>query len=208
MLTGESTPIIKVRMTATDDIYDTNDPEYEKYILFSGTKIVQKRIIGRTEPLGIIFRTGFNSFKGNLIGGILFPQKDKDTFTRDSVKYIIFMGIVAIIGFGISLKFLIVEAELKTNEIIEKFFDLFTTTVPPSLPACLSIVITYSLRRLDDKGIFYIQRERIKKAGSENILVFDKTGTLTEDHLDINGFITVKMNKSKQFEFNILLKVV
>ena len=43
MLTGESTPVIKVRMPETEDIYDTNKPEYEKYILFAGTKIVQKR---------------------------------------------------------------------------------------------------------------------------------------------------------------------
>ena len=202
MLTGESTPVIKVRMTATDDIYDTNDPDYEKYILFAGTKIVQKRRIGTTEPMGIVYRIGFNTFKGNLIGGILYPKKDKDTFTRDSVKYIIFMGIVTIIGFGISLKFLIVEGELTAREIIERFLDLFTTAVPPSLPACLSIGITYSLRRLENKGIFCIQRDRVNKAGSVNILVFDKTGTLTEDHLDINGFVSVKMNKNKQFEFN------
>ena len=202
MLTGESTPVIKARMTSTDDIYDTNDPDYEKYILFAGTKIVQKRRIGNTEPAGIVFRTGFNTFKGNLIGGILYPKKDKDSFTRDSVKYIIIMGIMTIIGFLVSLKFLIVEADLTTREIIEKFLDLFTTAVPPSLPACLSIGITYSLSRLKDKGIFCIQRDRVNKAGSVNILVFDKTGTLTEDHLDINGFVTVRMNKNKQFEFN------
>ena len=202
MLTGESTPVIKVRMTSTEDIYDTNDPEYEKYILFAGTKIVQKRRIGTTEPTGIVFRTGFNTFKGNLIGGILYPKKDKDHFTRDSVKYIIIMGIMTIIGFAVSLKFLIVEGELTAREIIERFLDLFTTAVPPSLPACLSIGITYSLHRLNDKGIFCIQRDRVNKAGSVNILVFDKTGTLTEDHLDINGYVSVRMNKDKQFEFN------
>ena len=202
MLTGESTPVIKARMTSTDDIYDTNDPDYEKYILFAGTKIVQKRRMGNTEPAGIVFRTGFNTFKGNLIGGILYPKKDKDTFTRDSVKYIIIMCIMTVVGFLISLKFLIVEGDLTTTEIIERFLDLFTTAVPPSLPACLSIGITYSLSRLKDKGIFCIQRDRVNKAGSVNILVFDKTGTLTEDHLDINGFVSVRMNKNKQFEFN------
>ena len=205
MLTGESTPVIKVRMTSTDDIYDTNDPDYEKYILFAGTKIIQKRKIGVSEPTGIVFRTGFNTFKGNLIGGILYPKKDDDKFTRDSVKYIIFMGILTVVGFCISLKFLIVEAELTTREIIEKLLDLFTTAVPPSLPACLSIGITYSLSRLKDKGIFCIQRDRVNKAGSVNILVFDKTGTLTEDHLDIKGFVSVKMNKNKEFEFNPFL---
>ena len=202
MLTGESTPVIKVRMTATDDIYDTNDPDFEKYILFAGTKIIQKRKIGVSEPTAIVFRTGFNTFKGSLIGGILYPKKDEDKFTRDSIKYIIFMGILTVVGFCISLKFLIVEAELTTREIIEKLLDLFTTAVPPSLPACLSIGITYSLSRLKDKGIFCIQRDRVNKAGSVNILVFDKTGTLTEDHLDIKGFVSVKMNKNKEFEFN------
>ena len=202
MLTGESTPVIKVRMTSTEDIYDTNDPEYEKYILFAGTKIVQKRRIGTTEPVGIVYRTGFNTFKGNLIGGILYPKKDTDNFTRDSVKYIIIMGIMTIVGFAISLKFLIVEGENTAREIIERFLDLFTTAVPPSLPACLSIGITYSLSRLSDKHIFCIQRDRINKAGSVNILVFDKTGTLTEDHLDINGFVNVRMDSNKKFQFN------
>ena len=142
MLTGESTPVIKVRMPSTEDIYDTNNPEYEKYILFAGTKIVQKRPMGKTDPMGIVFNTGFNTFKGNLIAGILYPKKDKDNFTRDSVKYIIIMGIMTIVGFAISLKFLIVEGENTAREIIERFLDLFTTAVPPSLPACLSIGIT------------------------------------------------------------------
>ena len=202
MLTGESTPVIKVRMTPTDDIYDTDDADCEKYILFAGTKIVQKRQIGRTEPTAIVYRIGFNTFKGILIGGILYPKKDDDSFTRDSVKYIIFMGIMTIVGFAISLKFLIVEGELTTKEVIERFLDLFTTAVPPSLPACLSIGITYSLSRLKDRGVFCIQRDRVNTAGSVNILVFDKTGTLTEDHLDINGFVSVKMNKNKEIEFN------
>ena len=202
MLTGESTPVIKVRMTSTDDIYDTTNPDYEKYVLFAGTKIIQKRKIGNNEPIGIVLNTGFNTFKGNLIAGILYPKKDKDNFTRDSVKYIIIMGIMTIVGFGISLKFLIVEGENTATEIIERFLDLFTTAVPPSLPACLSIGITYSLSRLSDKGIFCIQRDRVNKAGSVNILVFDKTGTLTEDHLDIKGFVTTKINENKKFEFN------
>ena len=202
MLTGESTPVIKVHMPETHDIYDTDENDCEKYILFAGTKIVQKRRIGKMEPAGIVFRTGFNTFKGNLIAGILYPKKDDDSFTSDSVKYIIFMCIMTIVGFFITLKFLIVEGELSFKEIVIRFLDLFTTAVPPSLAACLSIGITYSLSRLNDRGVFCIQRDRINKAGSVNILVFDKTGTLTEDHLDINGFVSVRMNQNKQFEFN------
>ena len=201
MLTGESTPVIKVRMPQTDNIFNTKESDSDKYILFGGTKVVQKRKIGKGMPLGIVFQTGFKTFKGNLINAILYPKPEDDSFTKDSVKYIIFMGILCIVGFAISLKFLIVDAELSNREIVEKFLDLFTTAVPPSLPACLSVGITYSLSRLKKKGIFCIQRDNVNKAGNVNILIFDKTGTLTEDHLDISGYVSVKINENNQFEF-------
>ena len=201
MLTGESTPVIKVRMPDTDNVFNTKEADSDKYILFGGTKVVQKRNTGKGMPLGIVFQTGFKTFKGNLINAILYPKPDDDSFTRDSVKYIIFMGILCIIGFAISLKFLIVDGELSDKEIVEKFLDLFTTAVPPSLPACLSVGITYSLGRLKKKGIFCIQRDNVNKAGNVNVLVFDKTGTLTEDHLDISGYVSVKINENNQFEF-------
>ena len=115
----------------------------------------------KKEKLEIMNQWEFNTFKGNLIAGILYPKKDKDNFTRDSVKYIIIMGIMTVVGFAISLKFLIVEGENNAREIIERFLDLITTAVPPALPACLSIGITYSLSRLSDKEIFCIQRVSI-----------------------------------------------
>jgi len=201
MLTGESTPVIKVRMAGTDNIFNTKEADSDKYILFGGTKVVQKRKIGKGNPLGIVFETGFKTFKGNLINAILYPKPDDDHFTKDSVKYIIFMGILCIVAYAISLKFLITQGELSNKEIVEKFLDLFTTAVPPSLPACLSVGITYSLSRLKKKKIFCIQRDNVNKAGSVNILVFDKTGTLTEDHLDISGYVSVKLNENNQFEF-------
>ena len=40
ILTGESTPVIKYNMTYSDDIYNTNNSDYDKYMLFAGTKIV------------------------------------------------------------------------------------------------------------------------------------------------------------------------
>ena len=43
MLTGESTPVIKVRMSGTENIFNTKESEADKYILFGGTKVVQKR---------------------------------------------------------------------------------------------------------------------------------------------------------------------
>ena len=202
MLTGESTPVIKVRMVGTNDIYDTTNSSHEKYLLFAGTKIIQKRKIGNNKIMGLVFNSGFNTFKGNLIRGILHPKKEKSQFIHDSIKYIIIMSIFSLVGFCAVLKFLIVDGKNSAGEILYRFFDLFGTAVPASLPACLVIGVSYGISRLKDKKIMCIQRDRLNRAGSVNILVFDKTGTLTEDHLDINGFVSVRMNQNNQFEFN------
>ena len=208
ILTGESTPVIKFNMTYSDDIYNTNNIDYDKYMLFAGTKIIQKRKIGEKETIGLVYRTGFNTFKGSLITGILYPKEMGDAFIRDSVKYIILMGILTLVGFFVSLKFLIVEGGATKMDIIEILLDLFTTTVPPSLPTCLSIGISYSLSRLNKKGIFCIRRDRINMAGRVNILVFDKTGTITENSMDKIEFISVKINTNKEFEFNPLTESI
>ena len=202
MLTGESTPVIKVRMISTNDIYDTTNSSHEKYLLFAGTKIIQKRKIGNSKIFGLVFNSGFNTFKGNLIRGILHPKKEKNKFSNDAVKYIVIMTIVSLVGFGIALKFLIVDGKNSVGEILFRFMDLFGTAVPASLPACLVIGISYGLSRLKEHKIICIERDRLNKSGEANILVFDKTGTLTEDHLDIKGFITTRINENKKFVFN------
>ena len=202
MLTGESTPVIKVRMIGTNDIYDTTNSSYEKFILFAGTKIIQKRKIGNNKIMGIVFNSGYNTFKGNLIRGILHPKKEKSQFIHDSIKYIIIMSIFTLVGFGVVLKFLIVDHKNSAGEIVYRFFDLFGTAVPASLPACLVIGVSMGISRLKDKKIMCIQRDRLNRSGEINILVFDKTGTLTEDHLDIKGFVTTKINGNKKFDFN------
>ena len=201
-LTGDSTPVMKERMNSNEDIFDTNKLEYEKHTLFTGTKIILKRKVGIDEPKAIVFRTGFETFEGNVIADILNADEDDQNFTRDSIKYIIIMGILTIIFFSISLKFLIVEGKYSAYDTFIYFLDLITDTIDPSLPTCLSIGVTYSLSRLKRKGFFTAKRYKINKAGSVNMLIFDKTGTLTEDHLDIKGFVTTEMNDNKQFKFN------
>ena len=201
-LTGDSHPVNKEPITANEEIFNTNHPEYEKYVLFAGTKIIYKRKMGISKPKGIVYRTGFETVKGDMISNILNSDEDDENFTRDSIKYIIIMGILTIISFSISLKFLIVEGGYSAYDVVIYFLDLITDTINPSLPTCLSMGITYSLSRLKRKGFFSTKRYKINKAGSVNMLIFDKTGTLTEDHLDVKGFIYTQINKNGQFEFN------
>ena len=198
MLTGESTPIIKSQIPKIKDHF--NYEADKKYFLFAGTRIIQKRSRDKKRLLGLVTEIGFSTIKGNLIRSILFPKKMDEKFQKDSYKYIAFMGCLCIVGFAISIPFLLETQDWE--EIIKKSLDLITTAVPPSLPACLGIGISYSISRLKKQSIMCIARDRVNSAGKVNILCFDKTGTLTEDHLDIYGYRPVKMkNKNQEFYF-------
>lgn len=88
-------------------------------------------------------KTGFNTTKGLLIKSILFPKPTKFKFFADSLKFIFSMGILAVIGFLITL-----PQQLKIiplNEIIIKFIDLFSIIIPPFLPAALSVGMLVAL---------------------------------------------------------------
>jgi len=150
MLTGESVPIIKAHIPNTNHMF--NPKHDHKYILYAGTKVIQKRSVGKSKVLGVVLNTGFNTEKGNLIRSIIFPKESEFNFKTDSVKYIYFMACLSIIGFSISLPFLL-NTNMSFYEIIVKALDLVTTTVPPALPACIGIGITYSLSRLKEYGI-------------------------------------------------------
>jgi cation-transporting ATPase 13A3/4/5 len=192
MLTGESIPIIK---TGVPNAGSKFDPDVDKkFILYAGTKIVQKRSQFDDKVLGLVESIGFNTEKGNLIRQILFPVDTEYKFQKDSVRYILFMACLSMIGFLVSIPFYIFNG-MGVSDIIERGLDLVTTTVPPSLPACLGIGITYALSRLKVWGLICINRERVNVAGRVNMICFDKTGTLTEDHLDIYGFRPIKLSQ-------------
>ena len=207
LLTGDSTPIIKNGMNQSDNIFDTTNNSYEKFVLFSGTKILEKRSLKNQKVLGVVYETGFKTLKGKLIGGILNPKYELSKFEKDSLKYIFIMLILTIISFLIPLSKLIYE--LDTKNIILFFLDNLTTAIPISLAGCIKICITHSLDRLKKLDIYSISRETLTTLGSVNLVVFDKTGTLTEEQVEIKGYLPVKYNQDKKyFEFSNYLNEI
>jgi len=198
MLTGESTPLIKTNILTKSEVFNKND--HQKHLLYAGTKIIQKRPTNDNKVLAVALHIGFKSEKGNLIRSILFPKESEIKFKKDSINFIYFMGVMALLGYFASFPFAI-KNEVTGLELFYRFFDLITTTVPPALPACLGIGITYALSRLKEYGIICISRDRVNVAGKINMICFDKTGTLTEDHLDIYGFRPIYYSKGV-FQFN------
>jgi cation-transporting ATPase 13A3/4/5 len=97
------------------------------------------------------------------------------------------MAILAIIGFCSTLPTML-RSNLRILEIVDRSLDLITITVPPALPAAMTVGIVFALGRLKRKKIYCISPDRVNIAGRINMMVFDKTGTLTEDGLQVFGF--------------------
>jgi len=96
------------------------------------------------------------------------------------------MAVVGISGFCITLPKLIKNGE-DGAELVDKSLDLLTITVPPALPATMSVGVAFAISRLKKSKIFCISPPRVNVSGMIQIMVFDKTGTLTEDGLEILG---------------------
>ena len=210
MLTGESTPIIKSHLPNIKQNFDEENDT--KYFLFAGTKIVQKRPENKRPVIALVYSTGFNTVKGNIIRSILYPVEMDSKFANESVKFMIFMAILCVVGFLSVLPFKIRMAKKEDTdkkrrdayiEIGTQGLDLITTAVPPSLPCCLGIGIGIAQRRFKKKGIMCINREKITSAGRIDVCVFDKTGTLTEDHLNIAGFLPVEAHQKDETQINL-----
>ena len=96
------------------------------------------------------------------------------------------MAVVAIGGICVTLPKLIANGT-SAAKLIDKSLDLFTITVPPALPATMSVGVAFAISRLKKSKIFCISPPRVNVSGLIQIMVFDKTGTLTEDSLQLMG---------------------
>ncbi|KIH42404.1 IC domain protein, HAD ATPase, P-type family, partial [Ancylostoma duodenale] len=72
------------------------------------------------------------------------------------------------------------------RRVIVRALDIITITVPPALPAAMSVGIINAQLRLKNKEIYCISPSTINTCGAINVVCFDKTGTLTEDGLDFH----------------------
>ena len=187
-LTGESIPITKTPIKDRISEKDIFDPyQDKKNILYEGTNVIQSKP-AKDSPyvLALVIRTGFSTTKGQLIRNILYPKPNKFRFFDESLKFIMVIAVLTIIGFFIVLPQLL--ETMDTREIVFKFLDLVTIAIPPSLPAAMNVGISFALDRLKKKNIFCISPPRVIVGGRVNMVCMDKTGTITEDNMEFIGF--------------------
>uniref|UniRef100_A0A668AXP5 ATPase cation transporting 13A2 n=1 Tax=Myripristis murdjan TaxID=586833 RepID=A0A668AXP5_9TELE len=184
MLTGESVPVLKTPLPASEGRYSSDSER--RHTLFCGTQLIQAkgRGTGGTGAIAVVTSTGFFTAKGDLISSILYPQPINFRFYRDAAKFLLFLGFVALIGTIYSFIATVLELVIRT-------LDIVTIVVPPALPAAITTGTIYAQRRLKRQGVFCISPPRINVCGKISLFCFDKTGTLTEEGLDVWGVMEV-----------------
>lgn len=189
MLTGESIPVMKTPLSNSEATY--NPESQRRHTLFCGTQIIQAKGGGPGKgAIAVVTCTGFLTAKGDLISSILYPQPLDFRFYRDAMKFLLFLGLLALIGTIYSLVILS-KSNTPWKELIIRSLDIVTIIVPPALPAAITTATIYAQNRLKRQGVFCISPPRINICGKISLFCFDKTGTLTEEGLDVWGVMEV-----------------
>ena len=203
MLTGESVPVAKSALECppSGEEEAKYDPEGNKQnTLFSGTTVIQTRFHSNSKVLAVVVRTGFGTSKGGLIRSILYPKPLGFKFYEDSIKFILFLSAVALVGMTYCAYVYITRGS-DWSMTLKRCLDIITVVVPPALPAAMTIGTFYGQKRLRKNKIFCLQPNRINVAGKLKLVCFDKTGTLTEDGLDLHSVIGTATNVDGELDF-------
>ena len=197
MLTGESSPVKKNALPYDDQNFSPRD-ENKTSILYSGTMCLESRYYKKDQVpiLGLVYETGFNTLKGQLVRSILYPKPTSFNFYRDSLKFLLAMAFVTLLGLSWTI-YTFERFNATSDEFVFACLDMITVIIPPALPTCMSFGIAFALYRLRKKQIYCINTEKINVAGRIDIMCFDKTGTLTEEGLELKGIIPIKSQDSK-----------
>lgn len=89
-------PVTKTPPHASDDPYISSN--YRRHTLFAGTTVIQSRYYGGEYVLASVVKTGFDTTKGSLVKSILYPTPVGLKFYKDSLKFVVFLFIIATVG--------------------------------------------------------------------------------------------------------------
>ncbi|TPX78470.1 hypothetical protein CcCBS67573_g00203 [Chytriomyces confervae] len=199
-LTGESVPVVKSAMGYFDKKGELFAEEKCKgNMVFCGSRVTElkpslycfpdqtEKITASGEAVvAIVVATGFNSSKGELFRGILYPNKIDFKFHRDSLVFIGVLGVIAIVAFFNRLIRSLQQGYGAAWAVLTSL-DIVTIAVPPALPLVLTVGVSHAVSRLKHKQIFCIAPIRVNYAGRIDTFCWDKTGTLTTSKVTFAG---------------------
>ncbi|CAK59464.1 unnamed protein product (macronuclear) [Paramecium tetraurelia] len=170
-LTGEDIPIPKCAFQNQN--VEFSFEKMNQNCLFEGTKLIQVN-----RGVAIVLRTGFSTLRGQYFRNVLYPHPQSMKFYIQAAKFLLGNGLIMAAIFGF---FLIsyIPMDFEPSILVLRFLDNIVWSIPPSMPIFFQVCKTFSLVKLEKKGIIGNNAEKIESAGIIDTCCFDKTGTLT-----------------------------
>ncbi|KXS21137.1 HAD-like protein [Gonapodya prolifera JEL478] len=184
-LTGETIPVVKRQIPSEANKIPPDSLEFKASTIFAGSRVISIRS-DKSTTKAMVSATGFASAKGQLIHTVLFPKEVDWKFSRDSRKFIMMLGSVAIAAVIIR----VIEGVKRGTPVLITLIssmDLVTVAVPPALPIILTVGVGLSVSRLKNRRVFTVDPQRINFAGRIDTACWDKTGTLTGSSMLFTG---------------------
>ena len=126
--------------------------------------------------IGVTYRTGYRSAKGQLVSSLLEPREGFLDFFNDMLWVIFAMFFIASLLFVYQAMYLI-SIGRGDGEIVLLYFDALTVAIPVALLVSLIISSMYSASKLEQKDIYVSDTSCVNYAGLVSCVCFDKTGT-------------------------------
>lgn len=212
-LTGESMPVQKFPIpTNSNEAYDPEDQSGKKHTLFAGCKTlssgvqpqrhtlsnVDNRSSASDEILAIVQSTGAHTVRGQLIQSILYPSPVRFKYDEHLKACIIFLLVYGIVAACIAMHLLIENAGL-SNHLRAFVYGIFmiSAVLSPLIPVVFTVGQANAAKRLQRRGVFCLDPQRIALGGKVRVFAFDKTGTITKQGLDFRGCVPVGRHGSR-----------
>jgi magnesium-transporting ATPase (P-type) len=172
-LTGESVAEPRCSTAAPE-----SQPLIEsRNILFSGTSVVQGRI------LGLVFSTGDHTLLGQI------AAKIKTSRTRSSLEIQIehFVHIIAFVAISVGVFSLVANVlsprKRTMSSILENAATAFFAQVPEGLLPTVTVCLMIASRKMAKRQVLVRKIDAVETLGCVSVLCSDKTGTLTSGEM-------------------------
>lgn len=150
VLTGESVPVSKSKLQETHDIFDLLDSNSEKNIIYCGSTILRE-----SECIGFVANVGFSTLKGQITRNILYPKREVFKHEKETYRFLFVLLALSLILMSVYYTYAIffVDAPHSVPEVLFRGLDIIFTSLPPGLPLCLLVGISFAVKKLDKRQI-------------------------------------------------------
>ena len=185
-LTGESEAVEKhsdtIQGTAVVPLGDRRDMVYKGTAVNRGT--------GRA----IVTATGMSTEMGAIATMLDETVEEKTPLQREVAHLGRMLGrIVVVIAVVVMITITLVQGVDSPEEFVQVLLlgvSLAVAAVPEGLPAVLSVVLAFGVRRMAKRNALVKNLSSVETLGSASVICTDKTGTLTTNQMTIERVVT------------------